>query len=331
MTPPRPSGGSGTGHRRQPAAGQACVPAPVTAPEERAGEVLARIRHQRYASAALIAVCSSDGRLAGLVTIEALLAATPDARMHTLMAPDPVTVTPAMSQEQAATVAAQQAQSAVAVVDPDGRFQGVIPPQRLLSVLLAEHHEDLARLGGFLHSADTARLSTVESVPRRLWHRLPWLGLGLAGAMLSAGLMNAFERQLDDLVLIAFFIPGIVYLADAVGTQTETIAIRGLPLGMPIRQIAPREALTGVLIGGLLGAVLLPVVTVVWGDTAVAVAVALAVAAASTVASMVAMALPWLLHRLGRDPAFGAGPVGTVLQDLLSLGIYLAIAVPLAS
>ena len=48
-------------------------------------------------------------------------------------------------------------------------------------------------------------------------------------------------------------------------------------------------------------------------------------------ASMVAMALPWLLHRLGRDPAFGAGPVGTVLQDLLSLGIYLAIAVPLAS
>ena len=133
MTPPRPSGGSGTGHRRQPAAGQACVPAPVTAPEERAGEVLARIRHQRYASAALIAVCSSDGRLAGLVTIEALLAATPDARMHTLMAPDPVTVTPAMSQEQAATVAAQQAQSAVAVVDPDGRFQGVIPPQRLLN------------------------------------------------------------------------------------------------------------------------------------------------------------------------------------------------------
>jgi len=225
----------------------------VTAPEERAGEVLARIRHQRYASAALIAVCSSDGRLAGLVTIEALLAATPDARMHTLMAPDPVTVTPAMSQEQAATVAAQQAQSAVAVVDPDGRFQGVIPPQRLLSVLLAEHHEDLARLGGFLHSADTARLSTVESVPRRLWHRLPWLGLGLAGAMLSAGLMNAFERQLDDLVLIAFFIPGIVYLADAVGTQTETIAIRGLPLGVPIRQIAPREALTGVLIGGCSG------------------------------------------------------------------------------
>jgi len=56
----------------------------------------------------------------------------------------------------------------------------------------------------------------------RLWHRLPWLAMGLAGAMISAGLMAAFETQLQANLLIAFFVPGIVYLADAVGTQTET-------------------------------------------------------------------------------------------------------------
>jgi magnesium transporter len=48
------------------------------------------------------------------------------------------------------------------------------------------------------------------------------------------------------------------------------------------------------------------------------------VLAASTIATLVAMALPWLLNRLGRDPAFGSGPLATVIQDLLSILIYLA-------
>jgi len=45
----------------------------------------------------------------------------------------------------------------------------------------------------------------------------------------------------------------------------------------------------------------------------------------------VAMSLPWLLSRAGKDPAFGSGPLATVVQDLLSLLIYFAIAVPLVS
>ena len=65
-----------------------------------------------------------------------------------------------------------------------------------------------------------------------------------------------------------------------------------------------------------------PAITVMWGDVAVADAVALAVMAASTIATLVALALPWLLHRLGRDPAFGSGPLATVIQDLLSFLIY---------
>jgi magnesium transporter len=55
-------------------------------------------------------------------------------------------------------------------------------------------------------------------------------------------------------------------------------------------------------------------------------AVALAIFAACVTASFVAMALPWILHRLGIDPAFGSGPLATMIQDLLSIGVYLAIA-----
>lgn len=59
------------------------------------------------------------------------------------------------------------------MVDADGRFRGLIAPQQLLTVLAHEHDEDLARLGGFLHSVEAARATSVERVVRRLWHRLP--------------------------------------------------------------------------------------------------------------------------------------------------------------
>jgi len=61
----------------------------------------------------------------------------------------------------------------------------------------------------------------------------------------------------------------------------------------------------------------------------VAVAVALSLLTACSIATLVAMALPWLLHRLGRDPAYGSGPLATVVQDLLSVLIYLVIALSL--
>ena len=111
-----------------------------------------------------------------------------------------------------------------------------------------------------------------------------------------------------------------MYLADAVGTQTETLAIRGLSVGVGIGRIARREA----LVGCLLAAAMLPLISWLWHDPALAVAVSVSVLAASTIATLVAMALPWLLHRLGRDPAFGSGPLATVIQDLLSIVIYLA-------
>jgi magnesium transporter len=90
--------------------------------------------------------------------------------------------------------------------------------------------------------------------------------------------MAAFEAQLTANLAVAYFVPGIVYLADAVGTQTETLAIRGLSVGVGIRRIIHPETLTGLAVGFLLGAVMLPAMT---GDWMLAAAVAVAVVAAS--------------------------------------------------
>ena len=75
------------------------------------------------------------------------------------------------------------------------------------------------RLGGFLKSSASARSASQESVGRRLWHRLPWLAVGLIRAMISAALLAGIEGEMSANLAVAYFIPGIVYLADAVGCR----------------------------------------------------------------------------------------------------------------
>lgn len=301
-----------------------CVDVPVFTADTGVTEALASMRGTQFDSAAAAAIVDDERKLLGIATIETMFAAGDGQRLCDVMDRTPPSVTPDTDQELAAWQAVHRSEAYLAVIDDDGRFLGVIPPQRLLGVLLQEHHEDLARIGGFLSSVESARSTTVESVPRRLWHRLPWLVLGLLGAMASAVMMTAFDDTLTADLAVAYFVPGIVYLADAVGTQTETLAIRGLSVGIGIRRITGREALTGLSMGVLLGAVMWPAVALMTTNESLALAVSLAVVGASTVSTLVALLLPWVLHRLGKDPAFGAGPLATVFQDLLSLLFYLA-------
>ena len=244
---------------------------------------------------------------------------------------DPPAVAPGVDQEVAAWHMVDRGESSLAVVDADGDFLGLVPPHSMLGVVLAEHDEDLARLGGYLKGTRRAREAAEERVVRRLWHRLPWLLLGLLGAMASAVIVGAFEEQLKQQVLLAIFVPGVVYMADAVGTQTEALIIRGLSVGVSVRRVVVRELATGLVIGLVVSGAFLPVALALWGEPAVALAVALALLASCSIATVVAMALPWAFHRLGHDPAFGSGPLATVIQDLLSILVYFAIATPLAT
>lgn len=285
---------------------------------------------RRFASVVDVAVCVDGGRrLVGLLPVERVLAAPDDTLVASLMDADPPVVAPGLDQEKAAWKAVRHGESSLAVVDSSGTFRGLVRPSRLLAVLLAEHDEDLARLGGVLASTAGARHATEEPLSSRLWHRLPWLLVGLAGSAVAAWLVRGYEAELTDDVRLAFFVPGVVYMADAVGTQTEALVIRGLSVGVGVRRVYRLESLTGLVVGLMLAAVTFPVVWLAFGAADLALAVSVALVAACSVATVVAMSLPWLMDRLGRDPAFGSGPLATVVQDLLSLLIYFAVAVAL--
>lgn len=281
-----------------------------------------------FSNASEIVVLDGE-RLLGVVPLEALLAARSPVPVGELIEAEPVTVPEGADRELAAARVAQHHGRAVAVVDGAGRFKGLVPPKELIAILFEEHEEDLARLGGSLVRSSAARMASEEAVPRRLWHRLPWLAVGLAGAMLSAAIVASFEEELQKQVLLAFFVPAVVYMADAVGTQTETVVIRGMSLGVPISRVAAREILTGLIIGAFIAATFFAFALVIWNDARVAGVVSLALLVSTSTATAVAMSLPYLLARFGRDPAFGSGPLATVIQDLLSIAAYFAIAVVL--
>ncbi len=301
---------------------------PIVGAEQTFAEVQRQLRGNSYDCASHLVVCAGEVFL-GVLRIEDLLAGPDTALVGARMDAAAPRVSPGVDQEIAAWEVVRHGEAALPVVDADGRFRGLIPPERLLEVLLREHDEDLARVGGFLKRSRAVQVSSEEPLWRRFWHRLPWLLLGLAGALFAADLVSVFDRQLQANLLLAFFIPGIVYMADAVGTQTETLVVRGLSVGIGIRRLLRLELLSGLGIGLALGAFATLLVLWRWGDADVALVLGLAILAACSTATLVAMALPWLLDRCGLDPAFGSGPLATVIQDLLSILIYFSIAAAL--
>ena len=282
---------------------------PLCGPDTPMSELHAMLTGRPYESTADVAVCAFDDdaahRLLGLVPLEKVLAAEPTRLARDLME-DPAVVAPGLNQEEAAWKAAHHGESSLAVVDASGVFCGLVPRARLLTVMLTEHDQDLARLGGFLTSAESARHAMDEPIRARLWHRLPWLILGLVGSAGAAVLVRGFEADLMSDVRLAFFIPGIVYMADAVGTQTETLIIRGLSVGVPIRRVFRLESLTGLFVGLVLAALTLPAAWLAMGSLPLAITLSLSLMAACAVATLVAMSLPWLMSRGDGTPRTGA-------------------------
>lgn len=156
--------------------------------------------------------------------------------------------------------------------------------------------------------------------------RLPWLILGLLGGTAASFLVSKFEQVLAENIGLAFFLPMIVYMSDAVGTQTETIFVRTLAREkFNFYKYILKEACIGALIGATLG-LLIGIIASIWLGTEIGFIVGLAMFINITIAPIVAIVIPEILFREHNDPALGAGPITTVIQDFISLFIYFLVA-----
>jgi magnesium transporter len=319
---------AGDAARRQRVAHYLVERVPTARPAERAGDVRARLSETRYDDASHIFVVDAGGRLAGVAEIGDVMAAPPGLPVGELAwDTGSHVVTPETDREEAASAAIQAGLSVLGVCDDAGRFVGAVPASALISILRDEHMEDLHHMAGILGKSEAARAALEAPPHHRALYRLPWLLVGMAGSVLATAMVARFETALAAHIAVAFFIPAIVYLADAVGTQSEAVAVRGLSLGGgDLATLLAGEVGTGILIGSALGLVAFPLVWLVFGNTALAATVAIALAVASSLASSIGLLLPWVFARLDLDPAHGSGPLATVIQDVLSLMVYFLVA-----
>lgn len=158
-------------------------------------------------------------------------------------------------------------------------------------------------------------------------HRLPWLILGLLGGIMATIFSASFEELLAKNIQLAFFIPIIVYMADAIGTQTQTVYVRNMGKRRDIfRKYVFKEFLLGILLGILFGCII-GLFSYVWFQSfKTSLTIGLSMSATMATAPLLGIIIPELIRKIHKDPAVGAGPFTTVLQDLLSLLIYFSIA-----
>jgi magnesium transporter len=163
----------------------------------------------------------------------------------------------------------------------------------------------------------------VEPVSFLLRLRFPPLLFGLALGLVLSFVTSRFETVLAENVAIAFFIPFVVYLASAVGEQTQTIYIRDLRTGKArFRTYLAKETAIGIAFGIAFSAITALVILPWFGSAKLAIAVAASVLGTVATAPPIALIVTELLELEHRDPAVGAGPIATVIQDTVSVLIY---------
>lgn len=232
------------------------------------------------------------------------------------------------TRESAVNYAISNQLNFVPVENEHGDFIGVFDTKSVIETLRSEHIDDLHKLAGIKKEFVNIREAVDEAPIRSVWHRLPWLLVGLVGSFVATFIMSNFESVLNENISLSFFIPGIVYLADAIGTQTETIVIRGISLSWSsFKKIFFREFMTGLLIGLILGTISFLFSLLAGYAYTISIVILISIVFAGTIATSIGLLLPALLNKFGLDPAFGSGPLATVIQDVLSILIYFAVSI----
>jgi magnesium transporter len=225
--------------------------------------------------------------------------------------------------------------SALPVVDDRGTLVGIVTIDDVLDVAEEEATREIQQFGG-LEALDEPYVTT--PLLRMVRKRASWLVILFLGEMLTASAMGHFEGEIAKFPVLALFLPLIISSGGNSGSQAATLIIRALALGeLKFRDVAKvfrREIASGFLLGALLGAIGLVRITV-WSQFStiytvhwplVALTVGLALVGVVMWGSLCGALLPFLLKRLGFDPATSSAPFVATLVDVTGIIIYFSVA-----
>ncbi|SEQ44489.1 magnesium transporter [Virgibacillus subterraneus] len=270
-------------------------------------------------------VVDQDKRLVGVLSLRDLIIADDDTLISDLMSEKIVSVSVAKDQEEIAQMMRDYDFLALPVVDFQNHLLGIITVDDILDVMDEEASDDYSKLAG-VSDIDRPNDNAFISAKKRL----PWLVILSFLGMFTASLIGQFENTLDEVAVLAIFIPLIAGMAGNTGTQALAVAVRGLANGDYGKQgkmkLVLREAGTGLITGTVCGLVITIIIFLWQGQFFLGLLVGLSIMATLIVATLAGSLVPILMDRLNIDPAVASGPFITTINDIISILIYFGMA-----
>jgi len=285
-------------------------------------------------------VLDSDQRLLGIVPLRRLMSATRHERVRDIMRTEFVSASEELDQESLAKLFSEEHLFAIPIVDSAGRMKGIVTADDIVDVVNEEASEDIQKIGG-MEALDAPYLQV--RLPEMVRKRAGWLAALFIGETLTATAMSYFEEELARAIVLSLFIPLIISSGGNSGSQATTLVIRAMALGeVTLRdwwRVVRREIAAGVTLGCMLGAIGM-VRIIAWqaiGESTgkdlygphyvlVALTVGASLLGVVLVGTIGGSMLPFILRRLGLDPASASAPFVATLVDVAGVVIYFTLA-----
>lgn len=307
-------------------------------PEMSVGEAIRYLQRQAKEALETIYyayVLDQEQHLRGVVSFRDLFAAPGEKSLAEVMHADVISVTDSTDQEVVAKIISRHGFSALPVVDPAGKMIGIVTIDDIVDVVREAATEDIHKLGG-MEALDTPYMQTgMLSMVKK---RAGWLSALFLGEMLTASAMGHYQSEIEKAVILALFVPLIISSGGNAGSQATTLIIRAMALGeVAVKdwwRIVRRELSAGFALGMILAAIgMLRILA--WQGLfgtygahylQVAITVAMSLVGVVTWGTLAGSMLPFVIRRLGFDPASASAPFVATLVDVSGLMIYFNVA-----
>ncbi|HLF22913.1 MAG TPA: magnesium transporter, partial [Burkholderiales bacterium] len=280
-------------------------------------------------------VVDSEERLRGVASFRDLIVASGDKLVGDVMRTEVISAPDDLDQEALSRLFMRHHLLMMPIVDAEGRIKGVVNVDDIVDVVQEEATEDMQKLGG-VATLDEPYLEV--PLPRMIRKRAGWLAALFLGEMLTATAMGQFETEIARAVVLALFVPLIISSGGNSGSQATTLVIRAMALGeIRLRdwwRVIRREVVTGIGLGAILATIGLLRILLwqglfdAYGEHYFLVALTVAFSLVGVVlwGSVAGSILPFILRRLGFDPASASAPFVATLVDVTGLVIYFTVA-----
>ncbi len=283
-----------------------------------------RIQAEDVEEIYFVYVVNKDDKLTGIISLKELLLNNPDVKIETFINTDVISVKTDEEAEEVGNIMDKYDMVAMPVIDSIGRLVGRITIDDVVDVIREEAEKDYQLISGI-----TSDVESSDKVMQLTRARLPWLVIGLAGGIIGASVIGAYEGEINIYPKLAFFIPLIAAMGGNVGIQSSSIIVQGLAnntLGLESTGRKLMKELSVGFMNGIICSSLIFAYNYFFSDSmALTLTVTSALFVVIVFASFFGTFIPLILNKAKIDPALATGPFITTVNDILGLFLYLMI------